>query len=155
MYIPIKYITGATQKCSQTKNCVGNQVIRCNTVSIYTCWGWGIGEQVGVKGCINKTNITKYSRRHLSCFFYVCPTALPCPPPGWGLCSLFLQAVHLIHVSHCDESFCSKKKKRRKKKIIHQMGTCSFLHGNVSVRLSVFLCLHVCMKCIWTSIRPW
>lgn len=35
------------------------------------------GKKMGVKGCINKTNITKYSRRHLS--YFLCPTALPCP----------------------------------------------------------------------------
>lgn len=64
------------------------------------------GKQIGVKGCINKTNITKYSRRHLS--YFLCPTALPCPP-GRGLCSLFLRAVHPIRRSSCDQSLLLKK----------------------------------------------
>ncbi len=93
---------------------------------------------MGVKGCINKTNIKKYLRRHLS--YFLCPTALP-SLRGRGLCSLFLRAVHPIHRSS-RESLEMKK--------IHQMGRCSFLHGNVCV----FWCVQFsCMKCLRTSIH--
>lgn len=82
--------------------------------------GGGNGKQTGVKGRINKSNVTKYSRRHLSYFLY--STALPCPLDQ-DLCSLLLRAVHPIHRSSCDESL----------KKIHQMGICSSLRGNVCV----------------------
>lgn len=128
------------ENAAKLKTVSETKVIRCNTVSIYTYGGEGAGGRgMALKGCINKTNITKYSRRHLS--YFLCPTALPCPL-GRGLCSLFLRAVYPIHRSCCDESFHLFIFLK-----IHQMGICSFLHGDVCGVCSgacIMLVLSVC-----------
>jgi len=94
------------ENAAKLKTVSKSKVIKCNTVSIYTYWGWRCKANKGKMGVL-----TSLQNIQEGISVILCPTALP-RPSGIDLCSLFLQAVHPIHRSTNDESLWE----------IHQMG---------------------------------
>lgn len=114
------------------------KVIRCNTVSIYT-YGKGVGGRLRAV----LTGILQNIQEGISVIFCVrlhCPVLRP-------KASVPFSSGQVIPSTGQVVVFVKKKK-------IHQMGTCSSLHGYVCV--VVFWCVHyACMTYTRTSLHPW